>query len=118
MPTEQNQQDALPTPSDALLGQNSAARVTPNPLPKAQLAAVYAIKLVVPIAIQQVTPYVNQMIGDLHLSDAKSTGYYSGLVGGALTLAQLLSVYPWSLLSGVLASTLLSIQQFITMVQR
>lgn len=71
-----------------------------NPLPKAQLAAVYTIKLLLPVAIFQIYPYMNQMIEDLHLSSARSTGYYSGLVGTAFTLAQLLSVYPWARLSG------------------
>ena len=79
------------------LGISSVAQ---NPLPKAQLAAVFTIKLLIPVVSFQIYPYVNQMIEDLHLSSARSTGYYSGLVGSAFTLAQLLSVYPWARLSG------------------
>lgn len=87
-----------PKPSDALLGDRPVP--VQNPLPKAQLAAVYTIKLVVPIAAMQIAPYMNQMIEDLHLSGAKGTGYYSGLVGTAAAVTQLLSVYPWARLSG------------------
>lgn len=83
--------------SSPLLG---TFRPVQNPLPKAQLAAVYTIKLLVPLVSLQILPYVNQMIEDLHLSGARSTGYYSGLVSTAFTLAQLLSVYPWARLSG------------------
>lgn len=90
--------DALTeAPIAPLLG---TLRPAQNPLPKAQLAAVYTIKLIVPLVSLQILPYVNQMIEDLHLSGARSTGYYSGLVGSAFTLAQLLSVYPWARLSG------------------
>ena len=85
-------------PVAPLLG---TSRPAPNPLPKAQLAGVYTIKLLVPLVSTQILPYVNQMIEDLHLSGARSTGYYSGLVSSAFTLAQLLSVYPWARLSGV-----------------
>lgn len=85
-------------PVAPLLG---ASRPPPNPLPKAQLVVVYTIKLIIPLASGQILPYVNQMIEDLHLSGTRSTGYYSGLVGSAFTLAQLLSVYPWARLSGV-----------------
>ena len=85
------------TPVSPLLGK---LRPPQNPLPKAQLAAVCTIKLLVPLVSLQILPYVNQMIEDLHLSGARSTGYYSGLVGSAFALAQLLSVYPWARLSG------------------
>lgn len=90
---------AAPTFLTPLLGMSG--RAAANPLPKGQLAAVYTIKLFIPVASLQMLPYVNQMIEDLHLSGARSTGYYSGLVGSAFALAQLLSVYPWARLSGV-----------------
>lgn len=98
------------SPSGSLLG---TAR---TPLPKAQLAAVYAIKLTIPIASQQLKPYINQMIEDLHLSGARTTGYYSGVVGSLTDFAHLLSVYPFSRTSGLLHS-LCSLQNILTRVQ-
>jgi hypothetical protein len=89
--------DARDEREPLLQGRNAA----PTPLPKAQLAAVYAIKLIVPVVSFQHLPYINKWIEDLHLSGNKSTGYYSGLLGTAFTLAQFLSVYPWARLSGV-----------------
>jgi MFS family permease len=86
--------------SHPLLGLSSLSSPGPTPLPTVQLAAVYAIKLIIPIASFQHLPYINQWIDDLHLSGQRSTGYYSGLLDSAFTLAQLLSVYPWARLSG------------------
>lgn len=56
------------------------ARPRPNPLPKVQLAVVYAIKLVVPIASTQAMPYMNVLVSELAASSGAETGYYSGLV--------------------------------------
>lgn len=69
-------------PIAPLLGQ---PRPTQNPLPKAQLAVVYTIKLLVPLVSLQILPYLNQMIEESHLSSARTTGYYSGLVGSTFT---------------------------------
>lgn len=55
-----------------------------NPLPKAQLAVIYAIKLSVPIAMTQLSPYFNLLIEKLAASDGAETGYYSGLSVGIL----------------------------------
>lgn len=51
----------------------------PTPLPKAKLAAVFAIKLLIPVATFQPSPYINRMVEDL-LGSTKNVGYYSGLV--------------------------------------
>ena len=59
-----------------LLGKRTAA---PNPLPKLQLAVIYAIKLTLPIALTQAMPYYNVFIGRLASSVGANTGYYSGL---------------------------------------
>lgn len=66
-----------------LLGQPPRAKQTP--LPKLQLAAIYAIKLLVPIAGTQILPYLNLMIQELleksgTESNKDRVGYYSGLV--------------------------------------
>ena len=59
----------------------------PTPLPKAQLATIYAIKLTLPIALTQVLPYFNVLIEKLAVSRGADTGYYSGLaVSGLLVL--------------------------------
>ena len=50
-----------------------------TPLPKTQLAVVYAIKLTLPIAYTQVLPYFNVFIEKLAASEGADTGYYSGL---------------------------------------
>ena len=54
----------------------------PNPLPKTQLATVYAIKLTLPIALTQVLPYFNVLIEKLAASEGADTGYYSGAAVG------------------------------------
>ncbi|KAF9805229.1 hypothetical protein IEO21_09135 [Rhodonia placenta] len=75
------------------------ARPRPNPLPKVQLAVVYAIKLVVPIASTQAMPYMNVLVSELAASSGAETGYYSGLVGSASSTAHLLTIYMWGRLS-------------------
>lgn len=52
----------------------------PNPLPKLQLAVVFFIKLVIPIAGTQTFPYINVLVADLAKASGAQTGYYSGLV--------------------------------------
>ena len=54
-------------------------RIRPNPLPKLQLAVIYAIKLTLPIATTQALPYYNVFIEKLAASEGADTGYYSGL---------------------------------------
>ena len=54
-------------------------RIKPTPLPKAQLAVIYAIKLTLPIALTQALPYYNVLIEKLAASEGADTGYYSGL---------------------------------------
>ena len=95
----------------------------PNPLPKAQLAVVYAIKLTLPIAITHLLPYYNVLIERLAASEGADTGYYSGVVvctlrltkstmltcaGGtqhsAFAIAQFISMYGWGWLSGEISS--------------
>lgn len=51
----------------------------PTPLPKAQLAIIYAIKLTLPISSTQTMPYYNILIEKLAASEGAETGYYSGL---------------------------------------
>lgn len=71
--------------TDPLLVRRAAARVPTyiTPLPKLQLAAVFAIKLVLPISSAQVMPYLNVLVAELAKSDGAETGYYSGLVVSA-----------------------------------
>ncbi|GBE80717.1 predicted protein [Sparassis crispa] len=71
----------------------------PTPLPKVQLGAVYAIKLILPIAQTQVLPYLNVLVQGLAKSDGAKTGYYSGVVGSATSVAHLLTIYLWGRIS-------------------
>lgn len=75
------------------------ARVV-NPLPRAQLATIYGIKLVVPISGTQSMPYVNRMVAAMDLPGNRSVGYYSGLLVTAHTVGQFLTIFLWGRLSG------------------
>ncbi|KAH9942402.1 major facilitator superfamily domain-containing protein [Epithele typhae] len=70
-----------------------------TPLPKAQLAVVYAIKITLPIAQTQVLPYFNVFIQNLAASEGADTGYYSGLAHSVYYGAQLVSMFIWGRLS-------------------
>lgn len=52
----------------------------PNPLPKLQLAAIFAVKIIIPISSTQVVPYLNVMCEKLAASEGANTGYYSGIM--------------------------------------
>ena len=70
--------------TDPLLVRPAARTFTSvTPLPKLQLAAVFAIKLVIPVSMAQVMPYINVLVAELAKSDGAETGYYSGLVVSA-----------------------------------
>ncbi|KAI0355607.1 MFS general substrate transporter [Trametes cingulata] len=75
------------------------ARLKPNPLPKAQLAVIYAIKLTLPIANTQSMPYYNFLIEKLAASEGAETGYYSGLAHTAFSIAQFISMFFWGRVS-------------------
>jgi hypothetical protein len=93
-----------------LLGSDSDHEDTPKlpprrtayttPLPVAQLAAVYAIKLVVPVANTQTMPYVNKMVAGFDLSSKRGVGYYTGVLSFGHTAGQIVSIYAWGRLSG------------------
>ncbi|CDO75650.1 hypothetical protein BN946_scf184941.g3 [Trametes cinnabarina] len=70
-----------------------------NPLPKAQLAVIYAIKLTLPIALTQSIPYYNVLIERLAASEGAETGYYSGLAHSAFAIAQFISMFAWGHIS-------------------
>ncbi|THH18400.1 hypothetical protein EUX98_g8965 [Antrodiella citrinella] len=69
-----------------------------TPLPKVKLAVVFAIKLLIPVASSQPSPYINRMLGDM-LGSSEKVGYYSGLVASSFHLAQMLGMYPWARIS-------------------
>lgn len=71
-----------------------------TPLPRAQLAAIYAIKLIVPVANTQIMPYVNKMIAGFDLPDQRNVGYYTGLLSFSHTAGQFMTIYAWGRLSG------------------
>ncbi|KIP09075.1 hypothetical protein PHLGIDRAFT_103288 [Phlebiopsis gigantea 11061_1 CR5-6] len=68
-----------------------------TPVPKAQLAVLCLVRLVDPIMFTQIFPYVNEMIGHLHLNgDPSKTGLYSGIVESCFAIAQLMTIYQWA----------------------
>ncbi|KAH9895113.1 MFS general substrate transporter [Cubamyces lactineus] len=71
----------------------------PNPLPKVQMAVIYAIKLTLPIALTQSIPYYNVLIEKLAASEGAETGYYSGLAHSAFSVAQFMSMFIWGRIS-------------------
>ncbi|EIW63486.1 MFS general substrate transporter [Trametes versicolor FP-101664 SS1] len=74
-------------------------RSRPTPLPKAQLAIIYAIKLTLPIANTQTMPYYNILIEKLAASEGAETGYYSGLAHSAFAIAGFISMFFWGRVS-------------------
>lgn len=76
----------------------NTTRVTP--LPRTQLATVYAIKLIVPVANTQVLPYVNKMVAGFDLPSEQTVGYYTGFLSFSHTAGQFLTIYAWGRLSG------------------
>ena len=65
----------------ALENQKSLKSEKPTPLPVAALATLCTVRLVDPIVFTQIFPYVNEMMGRLHVtSDPSKIGFYSGLV--------------------------------------
>ncbi|OBZ75636.1 hypothetical protein A0H81_04450 [Grifola frondosa] len=91
------------TLGDSVLENQKIARDSDDratPLPKAQLAALCAIRLVDPIAFTQIFPYVNEMMDHLHLTEDRSKiGFYSGLVESSFAVSQVFSIYQWAKLS-------------------
>ncbi|OCH87038.1 MFS general substrate transporter [Obba rivulosa] len=85
--------------SDPLLRRHAQAAPPITPLPKLQLAAIYAIKLTLPISHTQMMPYLNVLIAQLAASEGAETGYYSGIVGSAGGVAHLLTIYLWARIS-------------------
>ncbi|KAM5534538.1 hypothetical protein V8D89_011742 [Ganoderma adspersum] len=70
-----------------------------SPLPKLQLAVIYAIKLTLPIATTQALPYYNVFIEKLAASEGADTGYYSGLAHSVASITQFTSMFVWGALS-------------------
>ncbi|KAJ7043197.1 major facilitator superfamily domain-containing protein [Mycena alexandri] len=71
-----------------------------TPLPRLQLAALCAVRLVDPIAYSQIFPYINPMLSDLRVTDDPSKiGFFSGLVESTYAATQLLAIWQWSKLS-------------------
>ncbi|KAJ7724068.1 major facilitator superfamily domain-containing protein [Mycena maculata] len=74
-----------------------------TPLPRMQLAALCAVRLVDPIAYSQIFPYVNEFLISLKVTDDPSKiGFYSGLVESSYAVTQLLAIWQWSRISDVI----------------
>lgn len=54
---------------------------TPAPVPRIQLAALCALRIVEPVAFTHIFPYVNEMLEHIGVArDPAKIGFYSGLV--------------------------------------
>ncbi|KAF8551949.1 MFS general substrate transporter [Imleria badia] len=99
--------DAVNESTRLLPGDEESSSRTPSPrqaqtpLPKAQLGALIAVRIVDPIAYQQIFPYINQLLADMRIAEPERVGFYSGLVESAYSLAQVFSVYQWGKISDV-----------------
>ena len=85
----------------------NARRARRNPLPRGQLAIIYGIKLVVPVASTQALPYVNKMVASMDLPSGRSVGYYTGLLATVATAGQFLTIFFWGRVSGICSILLL-----------
>ncbi|KAG8991134.1 hypothetical protein FRB93_002914 [Tulasnella sp. JGI-2019a] len=75
-------------------------KIKRTPLPKKQLAIICLSRLAEPIAYTQIFPYINKMVEELHVTkNPANVGFYSGLVDGLFSLAQLCTIFHWARLS-------------------
>lgn len=70
----------LPGDEEEAVSKTTNTKNATTPLPKAQLGALFAVRLVDPIAYQQIFPYINQLLADLRIAEPERVGLYSGLV--------------------------------------
>ncbi|KZO92825.1 member of major facilitator superfamily multidrug-resistance, DHA1 sub-family [Calocera viscosa TUFC12733] len=81
-------------------GPSKGTMANPTPLPKLQVFAVCFMRLVEPMSIWVVFPFINEMVHATGIvSSPEEVGYYSGLVESAYHGAQFLTSYFWGALS-------------------
>ncbi|KAJ7724072.1 hypothetical protein DFH07DRAFT_946415 [Mycena maculata] len=84
-----------PTESSPLLAdqlETQQAAKKPDPLPRAQLAALCISRMTDPVAYSQIFPYINEFLILLPVTDDISKiGFYSGLVESTLAIFQMLT---------------------------
>ncbi|KAI0769762.1 major facilitator superfamily domain-containing protein [Trametes elegans] len=85
--------------SDPLLHAPEPRKPQPNPLPVAQIAVIYTVKLTLPVANNQSIPYYHVLIERLAASEGAETGYYSGLAHSAFSVAKFISMFFWGRVS-------------------
>lgn len=107
-------QDSAPSETTPLvfvqperLSGNAPSAGGATPLPRAQLVAIYTVKLTIVVASTQVLPYLNKMTESLEGVDHRSVGYYSGLLSTSHTLGQIITIFFWGRLSGTHTSLVL-----------
>ncbi|KAN0074592.1 Major facilitator superfamily domain containing protein [Tylopilus felleus] len=91
----------LPGDEEEAVSKTTNTKNATTPLPKAQLGALFAVRLVDPIAYQQIFPYINQLLADLRIAEPERVGLYSGLVESTYSLAQVCSMYQLGKISDV-----------------
>jgi hypothetical protein len=76
-----NEEARETTDTDPLLDNPARHGRSRTPLPKLQLASLFLIKLVVPVASTQITPYVNDLVQRFRFTDNPARiGLYSGIL--------------------------------------
>ncbi|KZP32639.1 MFS general substrate transporter [Athelia psychrophila] len=84
----------IPIPSDQSTEDPGAVKPRPTPIPKLQLGVICGIRLAEPIAYTQISPYINQFMYDLKVTDdPKRIGFYTGLVQSTFAVFELISIY-------------------------
>jgi len=98
---QEDEQQPLLSEDDPRSGRDERQKhIKTTPLPKLQLLALFTIKLLLPVASTQISPYLNKMVEDIIGSEHRDqVGYYSGAVIASYSIAQMLSIYAWGWVS-------------------
>ncbi|KAH9166546.1 MFS general substrate transporter, partial [Lactarius sanguifluus] len=84
-----------------LLSRGSHESQKPTPLPIFQILVLISVRLADSIAFNSITPYINQMFGELPIvgGDGRKVGYYTGITMSAYFAAEAATVLQWNRLS-------------------
>ncbi|KAH8981302.1 MFS general substrate transporter [Lactarius hatsudake] len=115
--------ESTPDDETPLLSRGSNVSQRPTPLPIFQILILISVQLMDSIASNSITPYINQMIGELPNvgGDGRKVGYYTGITLSAFYAAEAATMLQWNRLSDrvgrkpILLSGLLGTTVSITM---
>ncbi|KAH9023073.1 major facilitator superfamily domain-containing protein [Lactarius deliciosus] len=115
--------ESTPDDETPLLSRGSNVSQKSTPLPIFQILILISVQLMDNIASNSITPYINQMIGELPIvgGDGRKVGYYTGITLSAFYAAEVATMLQWNRLSDrvgrkpILLSGLLGTTVSITM---